>query len=611
MTYCWLNHTKRPIIYLAISVALLFLLPHSLAAATSFSKSLSENVVISNEITSSSSKFYFDFGNHGDADGQTTPLGITPIPVHITYDDHANPVWNDGIVDSIQITVKSAQTGASIPLKLVEISSSCTDVNCPGTPNTGFFRNNNLVFLDGNNLFSISDVVKLHITDTLNVGHPLPITIISNSSLAINDPGLSFNLPETTPGSGIYSGTFSFTSGPSGGTAVHAVPGDVITVTDQNAVVSSNALIIPNPRQDDGALHVSSTDTVTASYGGLITTTLIGPQGGEGGGGGGGPVVITPGLVLDVLLGDGGGGGSPGAPPSFGLGPSFLKDPSLPASVKDSILHPDPLRPISPIANSVLDLPLTIDGNSYALPLHANTIVTNTEQTGNPIKLKMVLHDPYNIIHLSMFTNLREKARDIGDSDTAIIYDQNKPLLIQDPHGYFSDVKVTESIKNDRYEFDYEITFAKPMDKSDIIFRAWNDRYASTDVDLFDAWKVIQSAQTSATQTPPSQTSAPQATESQAPPAQTSSNSNSVSKASSSVAMSPTNSIDLMGAIKDWGGYSSNPISDSELLGKIGIKGQHLPNWVMKTTKWVVDGETTPDDFVGAINYLYSKNMIK
>ena len=604
MTYCWLNHTKRPIIYLAISVAIIFLLPHNLAAATSFSKSLSETVVISNEITSSSSKFSFDFGNHADADGQTTPLGITPIPVHVTYDDHANPVWHDGKVDSIQVTVKSSQTGASIQLALVEISSSCTDVNCPGTPDTGFFRNDNLVFLDGNNLFSMSDAVKLSITDTLNVGHPLPITIISNSSLAINDPGLSLNLAETTPGSGIYSGTFSFTSGLSSGTKVHAVPGDVITITDQNAVVSSNALIIPNPRQDVGALHVSSTDTVTASYGGLITTTIIGPQGGESGGGGGGPVVTTPGLVLDALLGIG--GGSSGAPPSFGLSPSFLQEPSLPASVKDSILHPDPLKPISPISNSALDLPLTIDGNSYALPLRANTIVTNTEQTGNPVKLKMVLHDPYNVIHLSMFTNLREKARDIGDSDTAIIYDQNKPLLIQDPHGYFSDVKVTESNKNDRYEFDYEITFAKPMDKSDIIFRAWNDRYASTDVDLFDAWKIIQSTQMSPTQTSPSQASAPQT-----PLTQTSSNSNSVSEASSGVAILPTNSIDLMGAIKDWGGYSPNPISDSELLGKIGIKGQHLPNWVMKTTKWVVDGETTPDDFVGAINYLYSKNMIK
>jgi hypothetical protein len=70
-------------------------------------------------------------------------------------------------------------------------------------------------------------------------------------------------------------------------------------------------------------------------------------------------------------------------------------------------------------------------------------------------------------------------------------------------------------------------------------------------------------------------------------------------------------SPDLFESIKEWGGYSSKSIPDSQLLEKIGVKGEHIPPWYMKTTRWVVDGTMTQDDFVNGIKYLDAKGLLR
>jgi hypothetical protein len=66
-----------------------------------------------------------------------------------------------------------------------------------------------------------------------------------------------------------------------------------------------------------------------------------------------------------------------------------------------------------------------------------------------------------------------------------------------------------------------------------------------------------------------------------------------------------------MSAIKDWGGYSPNPIGDAQLLSDIGMKGKFIPPWVLKTTRWVVDDSITTQDFVGILSYLDQRGLIK
>src|SRR5437879_141136 len=69
-------------------------------------------------------------------------------------------------------------------------------------------------------------------------------------------------------------------------------------------------------------------------------------------------------------------------------------------------------------------------------------------------------------------------------------------------------------------------------------------------------------------------------------------------------------SSDLLFDIKEWNDHSTI-ISDSKLLSKMGIKANHIPSWVTKTAKWVIDGEITEQDFVNAIKYMHASGIIK
>ncbi|MBI3640538.1 MAG: hypothetical protein HY223_09550 [Thaumarchaeota archaeon] len=64
-------------------------------------------------------------------------------------------------------------------------------------------------------------------------------------------------------------------------------------------------------------------------------------------------------------------------------------------------------------------------------------------------------------------------------------------------------------------------------------------------------------------------------------------------------------------AIKEWVVHSDVPTSDAQLLKNVGVKGQHIPPWVKKTTKWIDDGSLSQQDFLAIIKYLSNKEIIK
>ena len=68
---------------------------------------------------------------------------------------------------------------------------------------------------------------------------------------------------------------------------------------------------------------------------------------------------------------------------------------------------------------------------------------------------------------------------------------------------------------------------------------------------------------------------------------------------------------DIMTIIKKWGGYMPQSVSDSQLLNSMGIKGDHIPSWFVKTTKWVADGSFTVGDFENAVEYMHDKGIIR
>jgi len=92
----------------------------------------------------------------------------------------------------------------------------------------------------------------------------------------------------------------------------------------------------------------------------------------------------------------------------------------------------------------------------------------------------------------SFYTNLRDANSQIHQSDTQILYNDGLPLQIIDPNGFFSDVLVTiNEINENKKQVVFEITFAKPMDTSNIIIRAWDPYFNSRDAFILDAFEVV------------------------------------------------------------------------------------------------------------------------
>jgi YVTN family beta-propeller protein len=240
------------------------------------------------------------------------------------------------------------------------------------------------------------------------------------------------------------------------------------------------------------------------------------------------------------------------------------------------------------------EYPLSIDGNNFKLDNHTNTIPTITEETGKPIHLKLLMYEsagPSDIEHVALYTNLQGINPDISNLVNSIIYENGQPLQITDPNKIFKSANVTTSQVDNKLQLSLDITFAKPMPKSDIVIRAWDTKKYSSDIIILNALQVTQQNNDTIKDSTPTQT-----------------------KQSSVINLnnSTTNSEDhLMDAIKQWGGYTSTSISDSQLLDNIGIKGQHIPSWVLKTTKWVVSGDVSEQEFENAITYLYNINIIK
>lgn len=223
-----------------------------------------------------------------------------------------------------------------------------------------------------------------------------------------------------------------------------------------------------------------------------------------------------------------------------------------------------------------------INANNLNLPLHSETVSTTIIKTGEETQLKLLIYDNSGlsaIQHVAVYTNLRETKRDIENSDTYIVYEKgNVPLQITDPNGFFSNVGLKISPKDKDLELTFYITFAKLMDKSDIIFRLWDVYRNSQDIKILDAIQVIESSN------------------------------NEIAGVLNNTASDNTSPIDL---IKTWGGDSSSPISDTNLLKYFGIEADYVPSWFKKNyPRWIISEQVSLQEFIDAIEYMYEKRII-
>ena len=440
-------------IILALSFALVFLVP----------------------ATASAVSVDFDFPN-------TSP-GFGPI---ITVLDGSAD--KTGSRDSVFVKVTSNADQNGIFLELLE-----TDAH------TGEFKNTALVLMDDNNLFPQDRSLTIIYDDPDSETETVSISVKSFfpsdfasflPERAIIDP---FILTRTSPGH--YEGKLSLSStGTTTDAVLEALPGDVVEVRFPCGRIS-DGLVIPNPDPTVRAIRIAvdvngePDDVLTATYDNGVddivpATAEVDPA--EACGGSGGGLVISR-IVLDVL---GGLSGGDFTPPLFTITKLNLSNLPLVGNILDFILNANPFTPIMALDDPSIDYPVSINGNGYLLTQFANTIETYTGKTGEPVSFKMTLFDATGVEHIALYTNLRGGAREVHDSDTFIIYNEDKPLEITDPHGFFSNVNFTESEYNGKYLAEFNMTFAKPMDTSDVIIRTWDEYLNSGDNKIFDAIKI-------------------------------------------------------------------------------------------------------------------------
>ena len=118
--------------------------------------------------------------------------------------------------------------------------------------------------------------------------------------------------------------------------------------------------------------------------------------------------------------------------------------------------------------------------------------------TDKPIQLQIRLKDDELSQHVqtvALYTNIRDKFSDKQFSDTYIVFDRYQPLMVFDPNHLFKEVKTKESVENGEYWAIFDLVFAKPMEKSDIVIEAWDDSRNPTTAKIVDAWE-INEAQT-------------------------------------------------------------------------------------------------------------------
>jgi len=236
-----------------------------------------------------------------------------------------------------------------------------------------------------------------------------------------------------------------------------------------------------------------------ATYNPSVTVTLTDP-GSPGGGGGG---LVRPGLVVNALAGVGGGGGGlPG--PTITLGALSLNDNaveriSMPQEIRDFINDDfDPHTPLEPITDIFEDfeLPLSINGNGFALGGYENTLVPQPVETGKPIEFTLVFYSTFEIAHTSLNFNLGPM-RTIAGSDTQVLLYKDK-FEIVDPNGNIA--TATGSLNNDselKRVATFSITLSDDIQwsNSDLVIRSWNENLNSGDIIVYDAIQVLPSVE--------------------------------------------------------------------------------------------------------------------
>jgi len=441
--------------------------------------------------------------------------GSFPILFTIT-DPDANS--DPEVVDTITATVTSIDLDGIVRDEIeITLSEVVSEEDTTPDPNSGIFRNKNIIFTNGQKEYGLDNTITIVQEDpddffgvfefattspeTIDTINGVYLVFSSSDPEDPEDPDnpgtfmteLGFPITETEPSSLIYTGTirFSTEAGDFDSGTILVQPGDILSILPLQGGIR-NALIVPNPDPRVGVLQAEIGDTITVTYAGIecaddFCDTVIGP--GDGGGvGGGGPVLPSMSLVIDTLAGissiqsiiAAGGGGLDKTPPSL----------TRPVS---SGVQFDPFEPIAPtgssLAGTTAQAPLRINQNGYNLYGYSNTIVTNTVETGQFTDMALSFNEASKVEHVAMYFVDPDRAEH-SDTDPALIFDKGNIIKV-DPQGIFGDdIQMSTSKEGTKSIFNFGMSFDKPTNKH-IIIVAWDDKRNAGTTKVFNALAVV------------------------------------------------------------------------------------------------------------------------
>ena len=401
-------------------------------------------------------------------------------------------------VEKITVTLSSTNDGETASLQLTE-----DDVNS-GVFGANDITNNKIVLMNGDfNIpldreFEISQIVTDAVTTPVQDADVLQTFTTKLTSTTDDTTGITINVIETSAASKIYKGTAKLITSTSTGSSLESAVCDVITITPGGSTGNpANYFVSGCADPTIVSLIVSVTDSTSDSIKATLgvvdsVSILVELDVGESGGGGGG--LVRPSIVLNAVAAAAilaGGGGSDSSPPIATLDViSKSKSINIPDNIREIIKDQKLSVPIQALEDEPYDLPLAINEKKYPLGNDENRIVTNNIKVGEPIKFKLLFYEQSDLEHVSIYMNLRDGLRS-HESDTYVEFNKDKPMNIIDKNGFFENVnfEIIEGEDNKKFAI-FEITFAKPMESSDLVYKSWDFNRRGTAVAVYDAIKV-------------------------------------------------------------------------------------------------------------------------
>jgi len=205
-----------------------------------------------------------------------------------------------------------------------------------------------------------------------------------------------------------------------------------------------------------------------------------------------------------------------------------------------------------------------------------NDMPTAKLPVGHTSKLILRVHEnsgPSALQHVSMYLNVHGYGSFIQDSDTFIRFNMGDPITVKDPHGYFSDAKISLTPRGNNIDVNFFLTFDKPMEKTDVIIRAWDYSRNSRDAIFRDALVAVEMLLPD----------------------------DKILEPDTQIIPSLLIPEEI---ISGWAGYSTDVVTDEELLDQLGIDGKSIPSWYKEiVSKWVFDGSISHKEFVDALSF--------